>query len=142
MPALSLVAAQAESVVGHMPEARQGALTEALAGLCEMRWRELRGAEPATALEQVMWSVTPPLADLFVDLYAAGDPRLDHVLQGHKPILGLALLVLDQIAHGDAEGARVAYEAMMVFESEAAAVSYAQAIAAALRGQLAWPPVH
>lgn len=142
MPALSFVATQAESVVGRLPEARQSALTQALAGLCEIRWRELRGSEPDSMLAHALWSVTPPLADLFVDMYAAGDSRLDDVLQGHKPVLGLALLVLEQIAHGDAEGARVAYEAMMVFESDAAASSYAKAIAAALRGQLMWPPAH
>jgi len=142
MPALSFIAAQAESVVGHLPEARQSALTQALAELCEARWRELRGAEPASMLAHALWSVTPPLADLFADLYAAGDPRLDHVLQGHKPVLGLALLVLAQLARGDAEGARVAYEAMMVFEIDAAAASYANAVAAALRGRLAWPSSH
>ncbi len=96
MPALSFAAAQAERVVGRLPEARQSALTQALTGVCEAHWRELRGPEPATALGHVLWSVTPPLADLFVDLYAAGDQRLDHVLQGHKPVLGLALLVLEQ----------------------------------------------
>jgi len=142
MPALSFIAAQAESVVGHLPEARQSALAQALAGLCETRWHELRGPEPASMLDHALWSVTPPLADLFVDMYAAGDPRLDDVLQGHKPVLGLALLVLEQIARGDAEGARLAYEAMMVFESDAAAASYATTIATALRGRLAWPPSH
>lgn len=142
MPALSFIAAQAESAVGHLPEARQSALTQALTGVCEAHWRELRGPEPATALGHVLWSVTPPLADLFVDMYAAGDPRLDDVLQGHKPVLGLALLVLERIAHGDAEGARVAYEAMMVFETDAAAASYANAVAAVLQGRLAWPPSH
>lgn len=142
MPALSYIAAQAESVVGHLPEARQSALVQALAGLCETRWRELRGPEPASLLAHALWSVTPPLGDLFADMHAAGDARLDDVLQGHKPVLGLALLVLEQIARGDAEGARLAYEAMMVFESDAAAASYANAIAAALRGRLPWPPSH
>lgn len=142
MPALSFIAAQAESVVGRLPEARQSALTQALTGLCEAHWGELRGPEPASMLAHALWSVTPPLADLFADLYAAGDARLDHVLQGHKPALGLALLVLERIARGDAEGACVAYEAMMVFESDAAAAHYANAVAAALRRRLPWPPSH
>src|SRR5512143_3692889 len=101
MPALSFIAAQAESVVGRLPEARQSALTQTLVGACEAHWGELRGPEPASVLAHVLWSVMPPLADLFADMYAAGDTRLDQALQGHKPALGLALLVLERIAHGD-----------------------------------------
>jgi hypothetical protein len=86
--------------------------------------------------------VTPPLADLLTEMYAADDPRLDHVLQGHKPALGLALLVLEEIERGDAEGARLAHETMMVFESAAAAAHYAECIAAALHGQLEALPLH
>ncbi len=142
MPKLSLIVSEAERLIGRLPEPKQRALQQALTDLCQARWREMRGPEPATALAHALWSVTPPLADLFADLYAASDPRLDHVLQGHKPALGLALLALAEIWRGDAEGARLAHEPMMVFESAEAGAHYAGRIAAALRGQLEALPVH
>lgn len=142
MPKLSLIVSEAELLIGRLPEPKRCALQQALADLCETRWRELRGPEPATVLAQTLWSATPPLADLFAEMYAAGDPRLDRVLQGHKPALGLALLVLEEIGRGDAEGARLAHEPMMIFESTAAAAHYAERIAAALHGQLEALPVH
>ncbi len=142
MPKLSLIVTEAELLIGYLPEPKRRALQQVLADLCETRWRELRGPEPATVLAHALWSVTPPLADLFAEIYAAGDPRLDHVLQGHKPAWGLALLVLEEIVRGDAEGARLAHEPMMVFESAEAAMRYAERIAAALRGQLEALPLH
>jgi hypothetical protein len=142
MPKLSLIATEAELRIGRLPEPKRRALQQALADLCEARWRELRGPEPATVLAHTLWRVTPPLADLFVEMYAAGDPRLDRVLQGHKPALGLALLVLEEIGRGDAEGVRFAHEPMMVFESAEAAAHYAECIAAALHGQLEPLPLH
>lgn len=142
MPKLSLIVTEAERLIGRLPEPKQRALQQALTDLCEARWREMRGPEPSTTLAHALWSVAPPLADLFADLYAASDPRLDHVLQGHKPALGLALLTLAEIERGDAEGARLAHETMMVFESAEAGAHYAERIAAALRGQLEELPVH
>lgn len=142
MPKLSLIVTEAELLIGHLPEPKRRALQQVLADLCETRWRELRGPEPATTLAHALWSMTPPLADLFVEMYAAGDSRLDHALQGHKPALGLALLVLEEIGRGDAEGTRFAHEPMMVFESAEAATRYAESIAAALHGQLEALPLH
>lgn len=142
MPNLSLIATEAEQRIGRLPESKRRALQQALADLCEARWRELRGPEPAAALAHALWQVTPPLADLFAEMHAAGDPRLDRVLQGHKPALGLALLVLEEIGRGDADGARFAHEPMMVFESVEAAAHYAERIAAALHGELEPPPLH
>ncbi len=142
MPELSLIAAEAERLIGHLPDTRRRALAQTLTDVCEARWRELRGDEPATPLAHALWSVTPPLADLFADLYAEPSPQLEQVLQGRSPAWGLALLVRDQIERGESEGARIAYEQMMVSQSAEAAAHYAARIAAALRGQLSPPPVH
>lgn len=136
MPKLSLIASEAESLVGKLPEAKQRALQLALVALCEEHWYKMRGPEPATKLAHALWLMIPPLADLFADMYAAGEPRLDQVLQGHKPAWGLALLALAEIERGDAEGARLAHEPMMLFEAEGAGRQYAERIAATLRGQL------
>lgn len=142
MPELSLIAAEAERLIGRLPEPRQRALAQALTELCEAHWRELHGPEPATSLAHALWSATPPLADLFADLHAAGSAQVDQVLQGHPTAWGLALLVLHQIERGEPEGARVAYEAMMVFQSAEAARHYAERVAAALRGRLPPMPLH
>lgn len=142
MPKLSLIVSEAERLVGKLPEPKQRALQQALADLCEEHWREMRGPPPTTTLAHALWSVTPPLADLFADMYAAGDPRLDHVLQGHKPAWGLALLALAEIERGDAEGARLAHEPMMLFGEGGAGGQYAARIAAALHGELEALPLH
>jgi hypothetical protein len=142
MPKLSLIAAEAERLLGRMREPKRLALQQALTDLCETRWHELRGREPETPLAHALWSTTPPLADLFADLYAAGDARLDDVLQGHKPGWGMALLAMAEIGRGDAEGARLAHEPMMVFESEKAGAQLAAQMSAALNGRLEFPPLH
>jgi len=54
----------------------------------------------------------------------------------------LALLVLTEIERGDAEGVHIAHEAMMTFESPAAARVYAERVALALRGRLEGPQLH
>lgn len=110
--------------------------------MCETRWHELRGREPETPLAHALWSLTPPLADLFADLYATNDARLNDVLQGQKPAWGMALLALAEIGRGDAEGARLAHEPMMVFESETAGKQLATLMAAALNGRLEFPHPH
>jgi hypothetical protein len=139
---LSLIAAEAERLLRRLPEARRLALQQDLIGLCEARWHEVRGAEPATPLAHALWSATPPLADLFADLYATGDARLDDVLHGHRPAWGLALLALAEIGRGDAEGARLAHEPMMAFESETAGTRLAARMAELLHGRLEVPPLH
>jgi hypothetical protein len=142
MPKLSLVAAEAERLLGRMHESRRLALQQDVAEMCVAYWHELRGRQPANPLAHALWAATPPLADLFVDLYMTGDKRLDDLLQGHRPSWGLALLALAEIEHGDPEGARLAHELMMVFESEQAGRQFAAHVAALLHGRLEPEPLH
>jgi hypothetical protein len=142
MPKLSLIAAEAGRLLGHMHEARRLGLQQDLTGLCEAHWQALRGPEPTTPLAHALWSATPPLVDLFADLYTTGDAELDDVLQGHRPGWGLALLALAEIGRGDAEGAQVTHEPMMVFESEKAGAHLAARMAATLHGRMELPPLH
>lgn len=140
MPKLSLIAAEAERLIGRMRESKRLALQRQLIDLCEARWHELRGREPAGLLAHALWSLTPPLADLYADLYVSGDARLADWLEGHRPAWGMALLALAEIGRGDAEGARLAHEPMMVFESESAGRKLAAQMSAALAGRLAFAP--
>ncbi len=142
MPRLSFAAAEAHQLVGRFPEAKRRALQAELVELCEAHWREIRGPEPATALAHALWSSVPPLADLFVDLHSASDARLENFLDGSRPSRPLALLVLAEIERGDIEGAHIAQEAMMTFESTAAGRIYEQRVARALRGALESRPLH
>lgn len=142
MPKLSFVAAEAERLLGHMQESRRLALEQALTELCESHWHELRGHEPTTPLAHAMWSTTPPLADLLADLYIAGDARLDEVLQGRRPGWGLALLVMAEIGQGNAQGARVAHQPMMAFESEKAGMGMARNMSDLLHGRIEIPHLH
>jgi hypothetical protein len=142
MPKLSLIAAEAERLLGRMHEPKRLALQQDLIDLCEERWHELRGPEPTSPLAYALWSTTPPLADLFAEMYTSSDARLDDVLQGHRPGWGMALVALAEIGRGDAEGARRAHEPMMVFESEKAGAQLAARMAALLQGRLEAPPLH
>lgn len=142
MSKLSQIAFEAERLVGRMQETRRLALQQKFVDLCEARWLALRGPQPTTPLAYALWSITPPLADLFADLYTAGDAQLENVLGGHRPAWGLALLALAEIARGNAEGARLAHEPMMAFESAAAGDLLAGRMAAFLRGELTWPASH
>lgn len=139
MTKLSLISEEARRLVGRMSESRRRALQDVLVELCETHWRELRGEQPTTPLAQALWSVTPPLAELFVDLHGTGDVRLADILAGLKPARGMALLVLAEIERGDIEAIRIAYESMMVLESAAATRVHAEYIGAALRGGLHQP---
>jgi hypothetical protein len=141
MTKLSLIAAEAQRLVKRMSEARRSELQDAIIELCETHWHELRGMQPPTPLAQVLWSVTPPLAELFVDLHAEGDGRLMDILAGLKPMHGLALLVLAEIERGDIEATRIAYESMMLFESTATATIHTDHIGAALRSTLHRPQI-
>jgi hypothetical protein len=142
MPKLSFIEAEARMRAGRLPGPRRETLQQDLIELCEAHWRELRGAEPATPLAHALWSVPPPLAELFVDLHASGDARLRDALDGLLPVRGLALLVLAEIERGDAEGVHIAHEAMMALDSPAAGRVYGERIAAALRGSLPVPGRH
>jgi hypothetical protein len=142
MPKLSLIEAEARRHAGRLPESKGRPLREALIELCQAHWRDIRGPEPTTPLARALWSVPPPLAELFVDLQSAGDARLAELLDGLTPRRALALLVLAEIERGNAEGVQIAYEAMMTFDSPAAARVYAERIALALRGRLESPKWH
>jgi hypothetical protein len=142
MPKLSLIEAEARRRVGRLAGPRREMLTRELVALCEAHWRELRGPAPAPPLAHALWSATPPLAELFADLHATGDARLAALLGGLKPARAAALLVLAEIERGDAEGVRLAHEAMMALDSPAAGRAYGARVAAALRGALPAPAGH
>lgn len=136
MTKLSHIANEARRQVGKVPESELRTLQAALIDLCEAHWQALRGPEPDSPLAHATWSASPPFNDLYLDLYGAGDPRLDDVLEGIIPSRGLAALVLAEIERGDMEGVHVAYESMMSLETPEAAQAYAEQIASALRGEL------
>ena len=142
MPSLSLIESEARSLVGRLPETQRRTLEAALIELCEIHWQKLRGPEPATPLAQALWSVTPPLADLVIDLYAAGDARLDEILPAHNLAKGFALLVLAEIERGNEAGVHIAHEPMMAFETVTPRESWLKRRAALLRGTLQVPPLH
>jgi hypothetical protein len=142
MPKLYLIEAEARRLERKLPESKRRVLREALIQLCQAHWHDIRGPEPATPLSRALWSVPPPVAELFVDLQAAGDARLAALLGGLKPLQALALLVLAEIERGDAEGVHIAHEAMMTFESPAAAQVYTERVALAVRGGLEGPHLH
>lgn len=142
MPSLSLIESEAQRLVERLPEMRRRTLGTALVELCETHWQELRGPEPATPLAQALWPVTPPLADLLIDLYAAGDARLDEILPGHNLAKGFALLVIAEIERGNEAGVHIAHEPMMAFETAPPPMFWLERIAALLRGKLAPPLLH
>jgi hypothetical protein len=136
MPRLSLIETEAQRLLRRLPETRRRTLQAGLIELCETHWRELRGPQPESLLEQAIWEVTPPLADLFLDLYAAGDARLDDALHGHKAAQGLALLVLLEIERGNEAGVHIAHEPMMALETAPPPAAWIERIAALSRGVL------
>lgn len=117
MTKLSIIDAEARRLVGGVRPERIERRGTALRELCATRWTELRGPAPPAPLTQALWQAQPPPADLYVELYAAGDPRLAAALGRLSPAQGLAVLALDELAQDRAEGARAAYEAMMAFRS-------------------------
>lgn len=139
MTSLASIEAEASKLVGRLPESRRRPLQEALVELCATHWQELRGAEPATPLAQGLWATVPPLADLCANLYAQHDERLYRILQRRDPAQAFALLALAAIEHADAEGARLAYEPMMLLDTPAAGDIHAQRVAALLHGELNLP---
>ena len=142
MTKLSFIEAEARRFVKRLPPAKQRVLQAALLELCERHWGEVRGTQPATALARALWLVAPPHAELLVDLLAAGDSRLTDLLAGLKPSAALALLVFAEIERGDAEGVRLAHEAMMAFDTPAAGRIYAARVKEALRGRIEGPVLH
>lgn len=135
LPKLSLAEAEARRLVRGLPEDRLLSRGESLRHLCEARWTEQRGPEPASLLARALWHAQPPLAHLFVDLCSTGDAKLATALGRLTPAQGLAVLLLAEIGRDDAEGARSAYEGMMMFQSPRARDVYTLRILAGLRGQ-------
>lgn len=141
MTSLSLIETEARELLKRLPEARHQALQDALVELCEAHWQILRGSEPTTRLAQTLWSITPPLADLLIDLNATGDTRLNDVLPRYDLARGLALLVLTEIQDGNEFGVHIVHEPMKAFETMSPPVSWLNRIAALLRGTLDAPPL-
>jgi len=129
---LSILETEARRVLGRRLRRGVQALQESLVGLCQEHWPEIRGPQPQTTLARAVWEIRPPLAELFVHLYAAQDPRLATALDRLTPAQALGLLVLSELEHGDAEGARTAHEAMMLFESQAGRDAHTRAVVAKL----------
>lgn len=142
MPNLALIKTEAEQLVGRMPAAQRLALQNALLEVCEAHWQLVRGPQPNTQLALTLWSVTPALADLYIDLYSGGESELDEVLPGRHFARGLALLVLAEIERGNEAGVHVAHEPMMAFETSPPPFSWMERITALLRGRLEPPQLH
>ena len=142
MTKLSHIASEARRLVGRVPESKLRTLQDDLTNLCENSWREIRGPEPDSPLTHALWSATPPLSDLYIGLYGAGDMRLEEVLGRLTPSRGLAVLVLAEIERGDTEGVQIAYESMMIFETPIAAQAYTERVASALHGELEAKKLH
>jgi hypothetical protein len=141
-PSLSLIETEASHLIGRMPETRRRALQDALVSLCETHWYNIRGPQPLTNLAQTLWLITPPLADLFIDLYARGDARLAEIVPQHTLARGLALLVLAEIEHGNEAGVHLAHEPMVAFETSAPPDTLLERITALLHGTLEPPLIH
>jgi hypothetical protein len=142
MPSLSLIATEAQHLIGPLEEARRYALQEALLELCETHWQELRGPLPDAMLDQALWSITPYSSDLLIDLYAAGDMRLDDIVAGYDLSQALALLVLAEIERGNEEGVHIAHEPMMAFETAPPPKQWLENVSSLLRGTLTPPLLH
>ncbi|WP_031435151.1 hypothetical protein [Methylomarinum vadi] len=134
MTKLSLIETEARRRLGRFPEQKLEALQREVIELCEEHWSLIRGPEPFSGLTRALWTVRPHLVDLFVDLYGSYDAKLSVTFSNLPPIKVLAALVLAEIEHGNAEGARLAYEAMMLFETEEASEIYIDSVRTRLRG--------
>jgi len=134
MTKLSFIESEARRRLGRIPEHELERLQQSLIKLCENHWSAIRGPEPHSGLARALWAVTPHLADLVVDCYGDLDPRLSEAINHLPPIKALAALVLAEIERGDAEGARLAHETMMLFESPQAREIHTRAVRSRLRG--------
>jgi hypothetical protein len=133
---LSLIAAEAQRLVGRMHESQRRGRQNELANHCEQHWQSLRGPEPSQKVARTLWEITPALADLFVDLYTKNEAGINAVLPDMKLSTGLALLTLLEIERGNETGVHVAHEPMLAFESAAPPTAWLERIAALLRGTL------
>ncbi|MDD5412928.1 MAG: hypothetical protein PHF31_16240 [Methylobacter sp.] len=134
MTKLSFIAIEARRHLGRIPEQGLEDLQRTLIKLCENHWSDIRGPEPSSGLARAMWAVTPHFADLLVDLYGDSGPRSSEAIWYLPPTKVLAALVLAEIERGDAEGARLAHEAMMLFETPQAREIHIDSVRSRLRG--------
>lgn len=141
-PSLSIVETEARQLIGHMPESRQRVLQTALLALCETHWHSVRGNQPLTHLAQTLWAIMPPLADLFIDLYARADSRLHEILPEPAFARGLALIVLAEIERGNEAAVHLAHEPMMAFQAMAPPAGWLERITALLQGAREPPLIH
>lgn len=139
---LSLIETEAQHLIGRVPEPRRRAMQAELVNLCESHWSSLRGAEPVTPLAQTLWSITPPLADLLMDLYSVQDPRLFKLVPNHTLARGLALVVLAEIERGHEAAVHIAHEPMMAFETSVPPAALLERMTALLHGRLEAPVIH
>lgn len=134
MTKLSFIESEARKHLGRISEQELEDLQRTLIKLAEKHWANIRGPEPAYGLARVLWAVDPHLADLIVDLYGNSDPGFFEAVCHFPETKVLAALVLAEIEQGDAEGARQAHEAMMLFESPQAREIYTDFVRSRLRG--------
>ena len=133
MTKLSFIEIETRRHLGRIQEQELAALQRTLIKLCENHWSDIRGPEPASGLARALWSVTPHFADLIVDLYGDSDPRFSEAIWYLSPTKVLAALVLAEIERGDAEGARLAHETMMLFETPQAREIHIDSVRSRLR---------
>jgi hypothetical protein len=134
MTKLSFIESEARRNLGRMPAQKLEALQRNLIALCEKHWSDIRGPEPASGLARALWTINPHCADLIVDLYGDFDPGFSDMVGHLQPTKVLAALALAEIERGDAEGARLAHEAMMLFESPQAMEIHVESVRSRLRG--------
>lgn len=136
MTKLSFIESEARKHLGRISEQELENLQWTLIKLGEKHWANIRGPEPASGLARVLWAVEPHLADLIVDLYGNSDPGFFEAVCHFPETKVLAALVLAEIEQGDAEGAHLAHEAMMLFETPQARDIYVDSVRSRLRGAL------
>lgn len=139
---LTLIENEAQHLIGRIPEDRRHAMQVALVEVCEAHWIKLRGVEPVTSLVHTLWSITPPLADLCVDLFLNQDSQLWEIVPEHTLTRGLALVILAEIERGNETGVHIAHEPMMAFETTAPPAALLNRISALLHGTLSAPLIH
>lgn len=142
MVSLTLIKTEAEDLVRRIPRSNNHQLQGELVKLCEAHWRILRGPQPSTQLSQVLWSSTPPLADLLVDLYMQGETPLSNLLPNFDLARGMAVIVLAEIQQGNEFGVHIAHEPMKAFETNLPPPAWLNRISAMLHGTLEAPLIH
>lgn len=134
MTKLSFIANEArrhlKSFARHELEDLQGVLV----GLGQKHWRAIRGPKPGAGLACAIWTIQPHLSDLIVDSFGASEERFSEEISYLPLVKVFAVLVMNEIESGDAEGARLAYEAMMLSETQQAWKIYIKKVGARLRG--------